>query len=436
MAAFAAAAPALTSRAFFAKSSVTKARASAKMPRAAFKVEAAKKSVGDLKEADLKGKTVFIRCDLNVPLDGAKITDDTRIRAAIPTLEYLVKNGAKVLVTSHLGRPKDGPEDKFRLTPVGDRLAELLDCSVTKIDDCVGDVVKDAIAGMENGSVCLLENVRFYKDEEKNGADFAKQLAEHADLYVNDAFGTAHRAHASTAGVTAFLSPSVAGFLLQKELDYLDGAVSNPERPFCAIVGGSKVSSKIGVIESLLEKTDKIILGGGMIFTFYKALGKSVGSSLVEDDKIDLAKELMAKAEKKGVKILLPTDVVVADAFAADAKTQTVSVDDIPEGWMGLDIGPDSVKSFQDELNECKSVIWNGPMGVFEMDAFAKGTFAIADTLANLDGITIIGGGDSVAAVEKAGLADKMSHISTGGGASLELLEGKVLPGVAALDEA
>ena len=266
---------------------------------------------------------------------------------------------------TYQGRPKDGPEDKFRLTPVGDRLAELLDCSVTKIDDCVGDVVKDAIAGMENGSVCLLENVRFYKDEEKNGADFAKQLAEHADLYVNDAFGTAHRAHASTAGVTEFLSPSVAGFLLQKELDYLDGAVSNPERPFCAIVGGSKVSSKIGVIESLLEKTDKIILGGGMIFTFYKALGKSVGSSLVEDDKIDLAKELMAKAEKKCVKILLPTDVVVADAFAADAKTQTVSVDDIPEGWMGLDIGPDSVKSFQDELNECKSVIWNGPMGVF-----------------------------------------------------------------------
>jgi len=240
----------------------------------------------------------------------------------------------------------------------------------------------------------------------------------------------------STEGVTKYCKTNVAGFLLQKELDYLDGAVSNPERPFCAIVGGSKVSSKIGVIESLLQKTDKIILGGGMIFTFYKALGKSVGASLVEDDKIDLAKELMAKAEAKGVKLLLPTDVVVADKFAADANTQVVSVDNIPEGWMGLDVGPDSVKSFQAELNECKSVIWNGPMGVFEMDAFAKGTFAIADTLANLDGITIIGGGDSVAAVEKAGLADKMSHISTGGGASLELLEGKVLPGVAALDEA
>ena len=339
-------------------------------------------------------------------------------------------------VNNSQGRPKDGPEDKFRLTPVGARLSELLSCSVSKVDDCVGDVVKDAVGGMANGSVCLLENVRFYKDEEKNGKDFAKQLSEYADLYVNDAFGTAHRAHASTAGVTEFLSPSVAGFLLQKELDYLDGAVSNPDRPFCAIVGGSKVSSKIGVIETLLNKADKVILGGGMIFTFYKALGKDVGSSLVEDDKIDLAKELMAKAEEKGVKLLLPSDVVVADAFAADAKTQTVSVDAIPDGWMGLDIGPDSVKEFQKELNECKSVIWNGPMGVFEMDAFAKGTFAIADTLANLDGITIIGGGDSVAAVEKAGLADKMSHISTGGGASLELLEGKVLPGVDALDEA
>mmetsp|Transcript_8777 Transcript_8777/g.32638 ORF Transcript_8777/g.32638 Transcript_8777/m.32638 type:complete len:290 (+) Transcript_8777:377-1246(+) len=289
---------------------------------------------------------------------------------------------------------------------------------------------------MSNGSVCLLENTRFYKEEEKNDPEFAKKLAGSATIFVNDAFGTAHRAHASTEGVTKYVKTSVAGFLLQKELDYLDGAVSNPDRPFCAIVGGSKVSSKIGVIESLLAKTDKIILGGGMIFTFYKALGKSVGGSLVEDDKIELAKELMAKAQAKGVKLLLPTDVVVADKFAADANTKTVSVDAIPDGWMGLDIGPDSVKSFQKELNECKSVIWNGPMGVFEMEAFAKGTFAIADTLANLNGITIIGGGDSVAAVEAAGLADKMSHISTGGGASLELLEGKVLPGVAALNEA
>jgi len=396
-----------------------------------------KKSVGDLTKKDLEGQTVFVRCDLNVPLDkDLNITDDTRIRAAIPTLEYLVKNGAKVLVTSHLGRPKDGPEDKFRLTPVGARLSEKLSCPVTKIDDCIGEEVTKALAGMSNGSVCLLENTRFYKEEEKNDPEFAKKLAGSATIFVNDAFGTAHRAHASTEGVTKYVKTSVAGFLLQKELDYLDGAVSNPDRPFCAIVGGSKVSSKIGVIESLLAKTDKIILGGGMIFTFYKALGKSVGGSLVEDDKIDLAKELMAKAQAKGVKLLLPTDVVVADKFAADANTKIVSVDAIPDGWMGLDIGPDSVKSFQKELNECKSVIWNGPMGVFEMEAFAKGTFAIADTLANLNGITIIGGGDSVAAVEAAGLADKMSHISTGGGASLELLEGKVLPGVAALNEA
>merc|ERR1719393_66245 len=400
----------------------------------------AKKSVGDLTKDDLADQVVFVRCDLNVPLDGdLNITDDTRIRAAVPTLEYLTKNGAKVLVTSHLGRPKSGPEDKFRLTPVGARLSEKLSCPVMKIDDCIGDEVSKAVASMPSGSICLLENTRFYKEEEKNEASFAKKLAGSATIFVNDAFGTAHRAHASTEGVTKYCKTNVAGFLLQKELDYLDGAVSNPERPFCAIVGGSKVSSKIGVIESLLQKTDKIILGGGMIFTFYKALGKSVGASLVEDDKIDLAKELMAKAEAKGVKLLLPTDVVVADKFAADANTQVVSVDNIPEGWMGLDVGPDSVKSFQAELNECKSVIWNGPMGVFEMDAFAKGTFAIADTLAKLTGkgcTTIIGGGDSVAAVEKAGLADKMSHISTGGGASLELLEGKVLPGVAALQEA
>jgi phosphoglycerate kinase len=418
-----------TARLTFAK----KSRATS---RRAVVVEAKKKSVGDLKEADLKGKEVFVRCDLNVPLDkDLNITDDTRIRAAIPTLEYLVKNGAKVLVTSHLGRPKSGPEDKFRLTPVAARLSQKMSCPVMKVDDCIGDEVASAVAKMPNGSVLLLENTRFYKEEEKNDAEFAKKLIGNASIYVNDAFGTAHRAHASTEGVTKYCKTNVAGFLLQKELDYLDGAVKNPQRPFCAIVGGSKVSSKIGVIESLLQKTDKIILGGGMIFTFYKAMGKKVGSSLVEDDKIELAKELMDKAKAKGVKLLLPTDVVVADKFAADANTKIVSVDAIPDGWMGLDIGPDSVTSFQKELNECKSVIWNGPMGVFEMDAFAKGTFAIADTLANLNGITIIGGGDSVAAVEKAGLADKMSHISTGGGASLELLEGLVLPGVAALDD-
>mmetsp|Transcript_12527 Transcript_12527/g.43497 ORF Transcript_12527/g.43497 Transcript_12527/m.43497 type:complete len:549 (-) Transcript_12527:99-1745(-) len=406
--------------------------------RTALKVQAAKKSVGDLSEAELKGKVVFERADLNVPLDAdLNITDDTRIRAAVPTIEYLTKNGAKVMLSSHLGRPKSGPEDKFRLTPVAARLTELLSCPVEKVDDCIGETVSDKLASMPEGSVLLLENVRFYSEETANDSGFAEKLAAGADLFVNDAFGTAHRAHASTEGVTKYLSPSVAGFLLQKELDYLDGAVSDPKRPFAAIVGGSKVSSKIGVIETLLNKADKLFLGGGMIFTFYKAQGKGVGSSLVEEDKVDLAKDLMKIAEEKGVKLLLPTDVVLADKFAADAATQVASVDAIPDGWMGLDIGPDSVAAFQAELSECNTVIWNGPMGVFEMDAFAKGTFAIAETLAGMsDAITIIGGGDSVAAVEKAGLADKMSHISTGGGASLELLEGKVLPGVAALTEA
>jgi len=401
------------------------------------KVEAKKKSIGDLAKADLEGKRVFVRCDLNVPMDKSKkITDDTRIRGAIPTIQYLVDNGAKVLVTSHLGRPK-GVTEEFRLTPVVDGLKKYLKCDVTKVDDCIGPDVEKAVEGMSNGSVLLLENVRFYPEEEKNGSDFAKKLAANADLYVNDAFGTAHRAHASTEGVASFLKPSVAGFLLQKELDYLQGAVLEPKRPFCAIVGGSKVSSKIGVIESLLKSVDMLILGGGMIFTFYKAQGLAVGSSLVEDDKVDLAKTLMADAKEKGVEILLPTDVVLADKFAADAKTQICAADAIPDGWMGLDVGPDTIKTFQEKLATCQTVVWNGPMGVFEMEAFAKGTFAIADTLAGMsDAITIIGGGDSVAAVEMAGLADKMSHISTGGGASLELLEGKTLPGVAALNEA
>ena len=404
-------------------------------------VAEAKKSVGDLSKSDLEGKTVLVRADLNVPLDkDLKITDDTRIRAAIPTLKYLVDNGAKVLLTSHLGRPKDGPEDKFRLNPVVPRLQELLKgTKVSKVDDCIGDSVAAAAKALGNGELLVLDNVRFYKAETKNEPDFAKALAANAEIYVNDAFGTAHRAHGSTEGVTKYLSPSVAGFCMQKELDYLDGAVAHPKRPFAAIVGGSKVSSKIGVIETLINKVDKIFLGGGMIFTFYKAQGKSVGASLVEEDKLDLARELIALAEKKGVQFILPTDVIVADKFAADANTQVVSIDAIPDGWMGLDIGPESLKAFQAALSDCKQVIWNGPMGVFEMDAFAKGTYGVAETLAELTPkgtVTIIGGGDSVAAVEKAGLADKMSHISTGGGASLELLEGKVLPGVAALDEA
>jgi phosphoglycerate kinase len=310
---------------------------------------------------------------------------------------------------------------------------------VVKTDDCIGDDVAAKVAGLNDGDVLLLENVRFHPGEEKNDPEFAKQLASVADLYVNDAFGTAHRAHASTEGVTHYLKPSVAGLLIEKELQFLQEAIEHPQRPLAAIVGGSKVSSKITVIETLLDKVDKLLIGGGMIFTFYKARGLSVGKSLVEEDKLELAKALEAKAKEKGVDLLLPTDVVVADNFSADANAQTVSVENIPDGWMGLDIGPDAVKVFQDALSTCKSVIWNGPMGVFEFDKFAVGTEAIAHTLAGLTKTgttTIIGGGDSVAAVEKVGVAEQMSHISTGGGASLELLEGKELPGIAALDDA
>ncbi|MGJ5672951.1 MAG: phosphoglycerate kinase [Nostochopsis sp.] len=398
-----------------------------------------KKTLANLSATDLSGKRAFVRVDFNVPVDDAgNITDDTRIRAALPTIQDLVQKGAKVILASHFGRPK-GVDEKLRLTPVAKRLSELLRQEVVKTDDCIGDDVAAKVGALQNGQVMLLENVRFYKEEEKNDPEFAKKLAANADLYVNDAFGTAHRAHASTEGVTQFLSPSVAGYLVEKELQYLQSAIESPQRPLAAIIGGSKVSSKIGVIETLLEKCDKLIIGGGMIFTFYKARGLSVGKSLVEEDKLELAKSLEAKAKEKGVTFLLPTDVVVADKFAADANSQTVSIENIPDGWMGLDIGPDSVKLFQDALADCKSVVWNGPMGVFEFDKFAVGTEAIAHTLAEISkngATTIIGGGDSVAAVEKVGLADQMSHISTGGGASLELLEGKVLPGIAALDEA
>ena len=398
-----------------------------------------KKTVANLSSSDLDGKRVLVRADFNVPLDDqGKITDDTRIRAALPTIQDLTSKGAKVILCSHFGRPK-GVDDSLRLTPVAQRLSELLGKTVVKTDDCIGDEAAAKVAAMQNGDVVLLENVRFHKEEEKNDPEFAKQLASLADLYVNDAFGTAHRAHASTEGVTHHLKPSVAGFLIEKELQYLQNAIENPQRPLAAIVGGSKVSSKIGVIETLLDKVDKLFIGGGMIFTFYKARGLSVGKSLVEEDKLELARALEAKAKEKGVELLLPTDVVVADNFAADANAQTVSIENIPDGWMGLDIGPDSIKVFQDALSQCKSVIWNGPMGVFEFDKFAQGTEAIAHTLAGLtkQGVTtIIGGGDSVAAVEKVGVADQMSHISTGGGASLELLEGKELPGIAALDEA
>jgi phosphoglycerate kinase len=398
-----------------------------------------KKSIASLSAADVAGKRVLVRADFNVPLDDAgNITDDTRIRAALPTIKDLTGKGAKVILCSHFGRPK-GVDETLRLTPVAKRLSELLGETVVKCDDCIGDEVASKIAAMANGQVALLENVRFYPEEEKNDPEFAKKLAANADLYVNDAFGTAHRAHASTEGVTKYLSPSVAGYLIEKELEYLQNAIEKPQAPLAAIVGGSKVSSKIGVIETLLDKCDKLFLGGGMIFTFYKARGLNVGKSLVEEDKLDLARALEAKAKEKGVQLLLPTDVVVADNFSPDANSQIVDINSIPDGWMGLDIGPDSLKFFQAALADCKTVIWNGPMGVFEFDKFAAGTEGIAHTLADISAtgaITIIGGGDSVAAVEKVGLADKMSHISTGGGASLELLEGKILPGIAALDDA
>jgi len=398
-----------------------------------------KKSVADIADAELKGKRVLVRCDLNVPLDGNTITDDTRIRSSIPTIEYLKGKGSIVTVCSHLGRPKDGPEDKFSLRPCAERMSELLKIDVKLASDCIGDEVAEIVASAKEGDVIMLENTRFYKEETKNEAGFVEKLAAPFDLYVNDAFGTAHRAHASTEGVTKFLSPAVSGFLLAKELKYLDGAVTSGKKPMAAIVGGSKVSSKITVLNSLLDKCEKVIIGGGMVFTFLKAQGFEVGTSLVEDDFIDTAKEVLKKAEKLGKAIILPSDIIVADAFSADANCQTVPSDAIPEGWMGLDNGPKTTEEQKAALSDCKIIIMNGPMGVFEFEKFSKGTFEIINILADLskngDCITIIGGGDSVAATEQSGRAADMSHISTGGGASLELLEGKVLPGVAALTE-
>ena len=400
----------------------------------------AKRSLASLSESDLRGKRVLVRVDFNVPQDeSGAITDDTRIRAALPTIGFLRDLGAKVILAAHFGRPKGQVNEGMRLTQVAARLSDLLGVPVTKTDSCIGEDAEAKVAAMAEGGVVLHENVRFFAEEEKNDPAFAEKLAALAEVYVNDAFGAAHRAHASTEGVTKFLNPSVAGHLMEKELQYLQGAIDAPKRPLAAIVGGSKVSSKIGVLEALIDKCDKILIGGGMIFTFYKARGLSVGKSLVEEDKLELAKELEAKAAAKGVQFLLPTDVVLADDFKPEANSQIAKIDAIPDGWMGLDIGPDSLKVFQEALADCKTVIWNGPMGVFEFDKFAAGTNGIAHTLAELSAtgtITIIGGGDSVAAVEKVGVAEKMSHISTGGGASLELLEGKVLPGVAALDEA
>ena len=397
-----------------------------------------KRSLSSLGAEDLCGKRVLVRVDFNVPLgDDGQITDDTRIRAALPTINDLLEKSARVILSAHFGRPKGEVNETMRLTAVAQRLSELLGKTVVKTESCIGAEAKLKVEAMSNGDVVLLENVRFIAGEEKNDSEFAKELASLAEVYVNDAFGAAHRAHASTEGVTKFLSPCVAGYLMEKELKYLQGAIDQPKKPLAAIVGGSKVSSKIGVLESLIDKCDKIIVGGGMIFTFYKARGLSVGNSLVEEDKLELARALEKKAKEKGVEFLLPTDVVLADKFSPDANSQVSKVESISEGWMGLDIGAESVELFQNALKTCKTVIWNGPMGVFEFEKFAIGTNAIANTLAELSAegcCTIIGGGDSVAAVEKAGLAKQMSHISTGGGASLELLEGKVLPGVSALD--
>ena len=392
-----------------------------------------------MKDSELKGKKVLVRCDVNVPLDGKTITDDTRIRSSIPTIEYLKNKGAIVTVCSHLGRP-DGAEEKFSLKPCADRMSELLGQNVVLTGDCIGDETAAIINRGREGDVIMLENTRYYKEETKNEPEFVKKLAAPFDLFVNDAFGTAHRAHASTEGVTKFLQPSVSGFLLAKELEYLDGAVTNGEKPMVAIVGGSKVSTKITVLEALLDKCDTVIIGGGMVFTFLKAKGLGVGTSLVEDDFVETAKEVMAKAEKLGKTILLPSDIIIADAFSADANSKTVPASEIPDGWMGLDNGPDTTAEQKECLSTAKTVIMNGPMGVFEMEKFKNGTFDLVNILADItinNGcITIIGGGDSVAATEQSGRAGDMSHISTGGGASLELLEGKVLPGVAALNEA
>jgi triosephosphate isomerase len=392
-----------------------------------------KKNVEDL---NVSGKRVIVRVDFNVPLDKktGEITDDKRIKGALPTIKYLVDNGAKVILVSHLGRPKNGPEPAFSMKPAADRLAELIGKPVTLAADVIGEDAKAKAAALQDGEILMLENVRFHKEETKNDPKFAAELASMADLYVNDAFGTAHRAHASTAGLANFL-PSASGYLIEKEIKFIGGALANPERPFVAILGGSKVSDKIGVIENLIDKADTIIIGGGMAYTFAAAQGGSIGTSLCEPDKFDLAKELIAKAEAKGVKLLTPVDTVAADAFDANANSQVVDTMAIPDGWMGLDIGPKTIELFSAEIKAAKTVIWNGPAGVFEFEKFAVGTKALAQAIAESSAISIIGGGDSAAAVEKLGYADKVTHISTGGGASLEFIEGKVLPGIDCLND-
>jgi 3-phosphoglycerate kinase len=388
-----------------------------------------------VKDIDVAGKRVLVRVDFNVPLDDRRsVTDDRRIEASLPTIQYLLDKGAKVILMSHLGRPKGGPEVKFSLTPAALRLEDLLGMPVTKLADCIGEMVQGAVNGMPIGHVVMLENVRFYPQEEKNDPEFAKQLAVLGDVYVNDAFGSAHRAHASTEGVAHYM-PAVAGFLMQKELDYLGKAMTSPERPFLAILGGAKVADKIPVIESLLAKVNELVIGGGMAYTFFKAQGYEIGKSLLDQEGLDLAKNAMQSAKDRGVKLYLPEDVVVAAEFKEDAQSKVVPSNQIPPDWIGMDIGPKSVEAFAKVIKGAKIIVWNGPMGVFEMPRFAEGTRAIAQAMSESGATTIVGGGDSAAAVEQMGFADKMSHVSTGGGASLEFLEGKTLPGVAALED-
>ena len=390
-----------------------------------------KKTVEDINVA---GKTCLVRCDFNVPVKEGVITDDKRIREALKTIKYLKEQGAKIILCSHMGRPKGEFNMKYSLVPVQKRLEELLGCEVTMASDVIGEDAKAKAAALKDGEVMLLENLRFHKEEEKNAPEFAKELASMAENYVNDAFGTAHRAHASTAGVADYL-PAVCGYLIQKEIEIMGTALENPKRPFVAILGGAKVSDKIGVIENLIDKVDTLVIGGGMAYTFFKAKGYEVGISICEDDKVELAKELMAKAEAKGVNFLLPVDTVVGDDFKEDCNFKTVDSKEIPADWQGLDIGEKSRELFNDAIVNAGTVVWNGPMGVFEMPEFAKGTKAVAKSVAESGAISIIGGGDSAAAVEQLGYADKMTHISTGGGASLEFLEGLELPGIAALND-
>ena len=386
-----------------------------------------------VKDIDLKGKKVFVRCDFNVPMDEHQnITDNTRIVAALPTIKYLLEQNCKLILASHLGRPKGEFKPEFSLAPVAKELSKLLGQEVIMAKDVIGEDAMTKAANLKEGEILLLENVRFHKEETDNDPEFSKKLASMAEVYVNDAFGTAHRAHASTTGIASYL-PAVSGFLIEKELKFLGNAVNNPERPFVAILGGAKVSDKIGVIDNLLDKVDTLMIGGGMAYTFFKAQGYEVGNSICEMDKLDLAKEAMEKAKQKGVKFMLPVDTKVGKEFKPDTESKIVSYTEIPADWEGFDIGPETIRMFEEEVRKAKTVVWNGPLGLFEFDQFAIGTNAIAKVLSEIDATTIIGGGDSAAAVKKAGLEDKMTHISTGGGASLEFLEGKKLPGIEAL---